>query len=247
MDMTGRTIVIPGATSGIGRALAVALHQAGNTVIAGGRRRGLLDELAAEHPGIEAVVVDVADPASIAAATADVLDRFPQTDTLITMAGFAEPEDLTTSGFVDTAERIVTTNILGTVRLVGAFTEHLAQMGSGTIVTVSSGLAFTPLAPMPTYSATKAFVHAFTDSLRIQLRDSGVRVRELVPPAVQTEIFAGQSSAEWAMPLDAFVAEVMDLLGKDDDEIVVDDARALRDSEVAGNRAALMDQLAHLI
>ncbi|MGZ8177436.1 SDR family oxidoreductase [Williamsia sp. SKLECPSW1] len=247
MSMTGRTIVIPGATSGIGRALAVALHDAGNTVIAGGRRRALLDDLAAEHPGIETVVVDVADPASIAAATADVLDRFPQTDTLVTMAGFAEPEDLTTGDFVDASARMVTTNILGTVRLVGAFTEHLTQLGSGTIVTVSSGLAFTPLAPMATYSATKAFVHAFTDALRIQLRDSGVRVRELVPPAVQTEIFAGQSEAEWAMPLDAFVTEVMALLDKDDDEIVVEAARPLRDSEVAGTRSAMMDELAHLI
>lgn len=246
MQITGRTVVIPGATSGIGRALAVALHDAGATVVAGGRRQALLDELAAEHPGIATVVVDVADPASITAAAADVLDRFPATDTLVTMAGFAEPEDLTTGDFVDASARMVTTNILGTVRLVGAFTDHLQRV-SGTVVTVSSGLAFTPLAPMPTYSATKAFVHAFTDSLRIQLRDSGVRVRELVPPAVQTEIFEGQSSADWAMPLDAFVGEVMELLGKDDDEIVVDQARALRDSEAAGTRSAMMDELAQLI
>lgn len=246
MQISGRTVVIPGATSGIGRALAVALHDAGATVIAGGRRQALLDELAAEHPGIGTVVVDVADPASITAAAADVIERFPATDTLITMAGFSEPEDLTSGDFVDASARMVTTNILGTVRLVGAFTEHLAQVGSGSIVTVSSGLAFTPLAPMPTYSATKAFVHSFTDSMRLQLRDSGVRVREIIPPAVQTEFAPGQSTAEWAMPLDEFVAETMELLAKDDDELVVDHARALRDSEVNGNRAELMDQLTHL-
>jgi short-subunit dehydrogenase involved in D-alanine esterification of teichoic acids len=245
MDITGRTVFIPGATSGIGRALSVALHDAGATVIAGGRRQALLDDLATEHPGIGTVVVDVADPGSITAAAADVIGRFPATDTLITMAGFAEPEDLTTGDFVDATARMVTTNILGTVRLIGAFTEHL-QSVSGTIVTVSSGLAFTPLAPMPTYSATKAFVHSFTDSLRLQLRDSGVRVREIIPPAVQTEFAPGQSTAEWAMPLDAFITETMDLLAKDEDEIVVDHARALRDSEVNGNRAELMDQLTHL-
>ncbi len=245
MEIIGRTVFIPGATSGIGRALAVALHDAGATVVAGGRRQALLDELEAEHPGIATVVVDVADPASISRAAADVLDRFPTTDTLVTMAGFSEPEDVTAGGFVDAAERMVTTNILGTVRLVGAFTEHLQRV-SGTIVTVSSGLAFTPMPGLPTYSATKAFVHAFTDAIRVQLSDSGVRVRELVPPAVQTEFSPGQSTAEWAMPLDAFISEVMDLLRKDDDEIVVDYARDLRDSEVNGNRAELMDQLTHL-
>lgn len=245
MDITGRTVFIPGATSGIGRALSAALHDAGATVIAGGRRQALLDELATEHPGIGTVVVDVADPASITAAAADVLHRFPATDTLITMAGFSEPEDLTAGDFVDASARMVTTNILGTVRLVGAFTEHLQRV-SGTVVTVSSGLAFTPMAPMPTYSATKAFVHSFTDSLRLQLRDRGVRVREIIPPAVQTEFAPGQSTAEWAMPLDAFIAETMGLLGEDDDELVVDHARALRDSEVNGNRAELMDQLTRL-
>lgn len=247
MQISGNTIFLPGATSGIGEALAVALHDAGNTVVIAGRRQERLDDIAARHPGIETARLDVADPASIDAVAADVLARFPALNVLITMAGVAGSEDLTSADFVNTAERIVTTNVLGTIRLVGAFTEHLATVPDATVVTVSSGLAFTPMPVTPTYSATKSFVHAFTDSLRIQLRDSGVRVRELVPPAVQTDIFDGQADAEWAMPLADFVTEVMDLLAGDDDEIVVRNARALRNSEVDGTRGELMEQLTHLI
>lgn len=102
MDITDNTVFIPGATSGIGRALA--LHERGNTVIAGGRRRALLDDLATEHPGIDTVLVDTADPGSITAAAAEVITRHPDLNVLVPMAGIVLAEDWTTPGFLADAE-----------------------------------------------------------------------------------------------------------------------------------------------
>ncbi len=127
MNITGNTIFIPGSTSGIGRALAVALHDKGNTVIAGGRRQVELDRLSQEYPGIDTVVIDTADRASITAAAATVLAGHPELNVLITMAGIMRIEDWTTaaSGFAESAEEVIATNVLGPIRLIRAFIDHL--------------------------------------------------------------------------------------------------------------------------
>ncbi|MBJ7472283.1 MAG: SDR family NAD(P)-dependent oxidoreductase, partial [Solirubrobacteraceae bacterium] len=156
MNITGNTIFIPGGTSGIGLGLALRFHAAGNTVIIAGRRTELLDQIAAEHPGIEGIHLDVTDPVSIQAAAKDVQARFPATNVLINMAGIMLPEDFHTGAYLETAEAIVTTNLLGPLRLIAAFTEFLAGQDDATIMNVSSGLAFVPLPMTPTYSATKA-------------------------------------------------------------------------------------------
>ncbi|HVX47715.1 MAG TPA: SDR family NAD(P)-dependent oxidoreductase [Mycobacteriales bacterium] len=238
MDITGNTIFIPGATSGIGLALAVQLQARGNTVVVGGRRTELLEQIAAEHPGIGTVRIDTADPESIAAASADVLMRYPELNVLIAMAGIMRVEDWhTPDGFLATAEATVTTNLLGPIRLVAAFIEHLRQRPSATVMTVSSGLAFTPLRVTPTYNATKAAIHQLSESLRLQLADTNVQVVELVPPAVRTALMPGQESSEFAMPLEDFIAEVMSLLEAQPDatEIQVERVKFLRYSEVRGD------------
>ena len=187
MDITSSTVFIPGATSGIGLALAVALHEQGSTVVVGGRRTDLLERIAVEHPGLDTVRIDTTDPESIATAAKEVLDRHPDLDTLVTMAGIMRTEDWHhPEGFLDTAEQIVTTNVLGPIRLVGAFVEHLQTRPRATIVTVSSGLAFAPLAATPTYDASKAAIHMLSEALRLQLADTSVDVVELVPPSVAT-------------------------------------------------------------
>lgn len=238
MQISGNTVFIPGATSGIGLALALRLQARGNTVVIGGRRTELLTSIAAEHPGLDTVTIDTADPASIATAAAQVLERHPDLNVLITMAGIMRPEDWhTPSGFLASAEAIVTTNLLGPIRLIAAFVEHLASRPDATIMTVSSGLAFAPLRVTPSYNATKAAIHMLSESLRLQLADTSVQVTELEPPSVRTELMPGQESSEFAMPLDAFVDEVMDLIEADPDarEIQVENVKFLRYGEARGD------------
>lgn len=238
MNITGNTVFIPGATSGIGLALAVALHERGNTVIVGGRRTGLLERIAAEHPGIDTVTIDTADADSIREAAATVLAAHPDLDVLVAMAGIMRIEDWhTPSGFLDSAEAIVTTNVLGPIRLIAAFVEHLQTRPDATIVTVSSGLAFTPLAATPSYNASKAAIHMLSESIRLQLADTSVRIVELVPPAVRTALLPGQEESDFAMPLDEFVAEVMQLIETRPDakELQVERVKFLRYGEARGD------------
>ena len=238
MDISGNTIFIPGATSGIGLALALRLQAEGNTVVVGGRRTDLLDRIAAEHPGIGTVVIDTTDPASIEKAAQQVIADHPELDVLVTMAGIMRAEDWTTpDGFLATAEQTVTTNLLGPIRLIAAFIEHLRSRPRATIMTVSSGLAFAPLRITPTYNATKAAIHMLSESIRLQLAGTGVEVIELEPPSVRTDLMPGQAESDFAMPLDDFVTEVVDLIRAQPGatEIQVENVKFLRYGEARGD------------
>ncbi|MBV2364181.1 SDR family oxidoreductase [Streptomonospora nanhaiensis] len=236
MDITGNTVFIPGATSGIGLALALRLRDRGNTVVIGGRRAEALKLLAAEH-GFDTVLVDTADPASIASAAREVVDRHPDLNVLVAMAGIMRVEDWRTAGFLADAEEVVTTNLLGPIRLIAALVEHLRTRPGAAIVTVSSGLAHAPLRVTPTYNATKAAIHMLSESLRLQLAGAGVQVVELVPPSVRTKLLPGQETSDFAMPLDAFADEAMALLEADPDarEVLVERVRFLRYGEARGD------------
>lgn len=237
MNITGNAIFIPGSTSGIGLALALALHDKGNTVIVGGRRTELLDEIAAQHPGIDTVQIDTTDADSITAAAASVLEKHPDLNVVIAMAGVMRVEDWhQADGFLDSAEAVITTNLLGPIRLIAAFIDHLQKQPSATIITVSSGLAFTPLKITPSYNASKAAIHMLTESLRLQLADTSVSLKELVPPSVATDLLPGQRESSFAMPLEDFTAEVMQILETDPDgkEIQVERVKFLRYSEARG-------------
>ncbi|MGW6130868.1 SDR family oxidoreductase [Cellulomonas sp. NPDC055163] len=238
MDITGNTVFIPGATSGIGLALALALQARGNEVIIGGRRTELLAELTAEHPGLHAYTIDTTDPESITTVARQVVAEHPDLNVLIPMAGIMRVEDWThPSGFLASAEQTVTTNLLGPVRLIAAFVEHLLGRPAATIMTVSSGLAFAPLRATPSYNATKAAIHMLSESLRLQLAGTSVSVVELEPPSVATDLLPGQRDSATAMPLDDFVAEVMELLETQPDatEIQVENVRFLRYGEARGD------------
>lgn len=238
MNITGNTIFIPGATSGIGLALALRLREKGNTVVVGGRRTELLEQIAADHPDIDGVRIDTTDPGSIRHAATQVVSAHPDLNVLVTMAGIMGVEDWTTpDGFLAHAEATVTTNLLGPIRLIAAFIEHLRSRPDATILTVSSGLAFAPLAVTPSYNATKAAIHMLSESLRLQLAGTSVKVVELEPPAVRTELMPGQSHSEFAMPLDDFVAEVVDLIEAQPDaqEIQVENVKFLRYGEARGD------------
>lgn len=244
MDITRDTVFIPGATGGIGLALARRLQARGSTVIIGGRRQELLDRLA-ESDGFGTVRIDTTDPESIRAASADVIRRWPEVNAIILMAGIMAPEDWRTQAFLETAERIVTTNVLGPIRLIAAFVEQLRSRPAASIVTVSSGLASVPLRTTPTYNASKAFVHMLSESIRLQLADSHIAVAELVPPSVQTDLLPGQAQNPLAMPLDDFADEVVSILETQPDahEILVERVGFLRFAEVRGDYDQVVEML----
>ncbi|MGB3375827.1 MAG: SDR family NAD(P)-dependent oxidoreductase [Microbacterium sp.] len=246
MRINGNTIFIPGATSGIGLALAQRLHDAGNTVIVGGRRTELLEQIAAQHPGIDIVRIDTTDADSIHETAQHVIARHPELNVLIPMAGIMLAEDWTSpAGVLDTAEAVVTTNLLGPIRLITALLDQLMAQPDATIMTVSSGLAFAPLRVTPTYNATKAAIHMLSETLRLQLADTSVRVVELVPPSVQTELMPGHDGDPTAMPLAEYLDEVMDLLEAQPgaSEILVERVKFLRFGEVRGDQDQVIEVL----
>jgi short-subunit dehydrogenase involved in D-alanine esterification of teichoic acids len=235
MYVTGNTVFIPGATSGIGLALARRFAERGNTVIIGGRRVDVLERLAAEE-GFDTVEIDITDPHSITAAAAHVIGKHPELNIVLAMAGIQKPEDWhSADGFLTTAEQTVATNLLGPIRLIAAFTEHLQSRPDAAIITVSSGLASVPLALTATYCATKAAIHSLTESLRLQLADTSVQVIELVPPAVQTSLMNNVNNPR-AMPLDAFVDASFAILETEPDvhEVLVENVKFQRFAERRG-------------
>jgi uncharacterized oxidoreductase len=246
MNIAGNTIFIPGSTSGIGLALALVLQASGNTVIVGGRRGDRLEQIAAQHPGIDTVPIDTTDAASIETGAKEVLARHPDLNVLVTMAGIMRIEDWhKPEAFLASAESVVTTNVLGPIRLIAAFIEHLQAQPDATIVTVSSGVAFAPLAVTPSYSASKAAIHMLSESLRLQLADTSVKVVELEPPSVRTSLLPGQEDSEFAMPLEEFVAEVVALLASQPDakEIQVERVKFLRYGEARGDYDQVVETL----
>jgi short-subunit dehydrogenase involved in D-alanine esterification of teichoic acids len=235
MKMTGNTILISGGTSGIGLGLAVRFHEAGNKVIVAGRRTELLDQVTTNHPGIEAIVLDVADPESIARAAVRVAADFPGLNVLVNNAGIMHRENLLDPASLQVAEEHVSINLLGTIRMINAFLPRLVDSGDAVVMNVTSALAFVPLPITPTYNATKAALHSFSESLRVQLAGTGVQVIEIAPPAVRTALL-GQQDDENAMPLEDFLSEALTLLRTQPDanEIVVERAKFLRDAQANG-------------
>jgi len=178
-----------------------------------------------------------------------VIAAHPELNVLITMSGIMRVEDWTTpAGFLESAEATVTTNLLGPIRLIAAFIEHLQTRPDATIMTVSSGLAFTPLRITPSYNATKAAIHMLSETLRLQLAGTTVKVSELEPPSVATDLMPGQRESEFAMPLDEFIAEVVGLVETDPDarEIQVERVKFLRYGEARGDYDETVAALNHL-
>jgi uncharacterized oxidoreductase len=226
MNLTGNTIFITGGGSGIGRALAEALHKRGNKVIISGRRKGHLAAVVTANPSIEAIALDIADPDNIHNVARKLIQEYPDLNVLINNAGIMEPDQA--AGVIDDKVLLstVTTNLLGPIRLTSALLDQL-KSHRGIILYNTSVLGFVPLALTAVYSATKAALHSYVLSQRFLLRDSGVRVLEMAPPWVRTELMNSQEAAQ-AMPLDRFIAETLDVLGTDVDEILVEAAKPLR-------------------
>jgi len=245
MQITNNTILITGGGSGIGRGLAEAFHARGNQVIIASRRRKVLDETTAANPGMISYVVDLQDPAETRAFAARLVREQPALNVLINNSGIMRPEQLLAQP-EDLAdmEAIVATNLLGPLRLTAALLPQLRRQPRATIMNVSSGLAFVPLAMTPTYCATKAALHSYTQSLRYQLAGSSTQVLELIPPYVATELMGGAADPR-AMPLADFIHEVMAILETrpEETEIVVETVKRLRFAAETGKLEGIFQGL----
>ena len=190
MNLTGRTILITGGAAGIGLAFALKFFELGNEVIVTGRYQAVLDEVKAKYPKLHTIRSDVAHPEQIAALAAHVKADFPNLDVLMNNAGIMLYENLKAPA-ADLAELTaeMDINVGGVIRMTSAFIDILTA-NKGTVINVSSALAFAPLPATPIYSATKAAIHSYTQSLRFQLEESGVEVIELMPPGVKTALSA---------------------------------------------------------
>jgi uncharacterized oxidoreductase len=242
MRMSGNTILITGGGSGIGRGLAEAFHRAGNQVIISGRRQDALDAVTAANPGMAAFTVDMTDPEAIRDFAQRVIAAFPALNAVINNAGIMVDEDVIAGDFLAVAEATVATNLLGPIRLTATLLPHLLAQPRAAVLTVSSGLAFVPKASTPTYSATKAAIHSYSQSLRHQLRHTGVEVIELAPPYVQTTLQGEkQANDPNAMPLADYISETMQLLaaGPENGEVLVQRVHRQRFAEQSGNAAAV--------
>jgi uncharacterized oxidoreductase len=233
MRLTDNTILVTGGGSGIGRGLAVALHRAGNRVVIAGRRIEVLRSVAAAHPGITYLQLDVTDRQSIQHFVGDIEDQYPNLNVVVNNAGVMALEDLDAPD-PDTALHVIATNLAGPIVLSSLLIPTLKSQPDAAIINITSALAFVPMAVAPTYSATKAGLHAYTESVRFLLRDSNIHVVEVVPPRVETEM-DGPSNA-FTMTIDAFIGEMVALMAAepDADEVVVSEARGLREADRNG-------------
>ncbi|MEO1007729.1 MAG: SDR family NAD(P)-dependent oxidoreductase [Planctomycetota bacterium] len=248
MQLTGNTILITGGGSGIGYGLAKALHERGNTVVISGRTAGRLEEAAAGSENMHARTLDVADATDIARFAASITAEFPALNVLINNAGMMQFESFTEghADAGDVAERTITTNLLGPIRLTNALLPHLLGRDGAVVAHVTSGLAYVPLSNAATYSATKAALASYGDSMRYQLEGTGVHVVEIAPPYVQTHLTGDdQANDERAMPLDEYIAEVMRLweADPDRDEIIVERCEPLRFARERGAYAGTFSGL----
>jgi uncharacterized oxidoreductase len=196
MKLEKRTVLITGGTSGIGLELAKRLVERGNTVIVTGRDQQKLDAAQRALPGIHAFKSDVSNATAIAALQESVLAQFPALDTLVNNAGIMRNLNLTQERDLNDVTREIEINLSGPVRMVQRFLPHLLTRKDALIVNVSSGLAFIPLPVSPVYCATKAAIHSFSQSLRVQLDGTSVTVVELAPPAVETPLLRGEFAEE---------------------------------------------------
>jgi len=241
MNLKGNTIFITGGGSGIGRGLAEALHKRGNQVIISGRRKSHLEATTKANPGMTSVELDLQNPESIASAAKTLIAQYPKLNVLINNAGIMQVDDA--SRAVDDALLVstVNTNLVGSIRVTSAFIEHFKKQPSATIIYNTSVLAYVPLAISAVYCSTKAALHSYVLSQRYRLQNTAVRVLEIAPPWVQTDLL-GSNDEPRAMPLADFIEEAVRLLGTDAQEIIVERAKVFR-SNPGPNEEALITQV----
>ena len=196
MKMQGRSVLITGGTSGIGLELARRLLKEGNAVGATGRDGAKLDAAKRELPQLQICKSDVTDPGAITDLHSQVLAALPHLDVLVNNAGIMRNLDLNKPHDLIDVTREIDVLLRGPIQLTQQFLPHLISRGNALVVNVSSGVAFIPFAISPVYSAAKAGLHVFSQCLRAQLEETGVRVVELAPPPTETPLFRAEFEKE---------------------------------------------------
>lgn len=227
MRLSGNSILITGGATGIGFELARQLVERGNDVTICGRRAERLDEAKSKVPALKTIVADVSDRA----AREHLAQSLPKTNILINNAGVQHLFDFRDASQLARIDEEIAINLTALIHLTTLFIPVIERNEQPALVNISSGLAFAPLARIPIYCATKAAVHSLTMSLRHQLRDSGIRVFEVIPPIVTSELGSyhrPQEVKDRAMPADAAVARMIEGLQDDELEIAVGEAENMR-------------------
>ncbi len=240
MNLSTDTILITGGSAGIGRAFAEAIHARGARVIITGRNEAALKAVVAANPGMAWYALDMQDAAALRAFAARVTAEHPSLNAVVNNAGIMTAEDVID---LEVAEATIATNLLGPIRLTAALLPHLRAKASATVVTVSSGLAFVPLAATPAYSATKAAIHSWSQSLRAQLAGTAIKVVDWAPPAVATDLMPGHVQNPNSMPLADFIRESVALFEAGHDYVQVERVKFLSGAERRGDYAAVFAAL----
>jgi uncharacterized oxidoreductase len=233
MKTSGNTVLITGATSGIGRGFAEEFFNRENQVIICGRREERLKKISSEYPGIIPTMCDVNVVEEREALYQWVVENYPGINVVINNAGIQLPIDLTREVNIKKIKSEIEINLVAPIHLSSLFVEHLAGKEEAAIINISSGLAFAPIAFLPVYCATKAAIHSITMSLRHQLKDTSIKVFEIIPPSVDTEL--GQerrkdkSQTHGGMPVAEFINQAMEAIEKDKYEAAISHAKNLRE------------------
>lgn len=218
MNLANNTILVTGGASGIGLALASRWLAAGSTVIIVGRRADKLREAQAQYPGLHTHVGDVATAADREALAAWATAEYPNLNVLVNNAGIQNRLPLTEAGDWEARRQEIAINLEAPIHLSTLLVPHLRHQANAAIINVTSGLSFTPLAAVPIYCATKAALHSFTISLRAQLAPVGVKVLEVIPPAVNTDL-GGPGLHTFGVPVDDFADSIMARLAAGEEEV----------------------------
>jgi uncharacterized oxidoreductase len=218
MELNGNVVLVTGGASGIGLSLARRFVAAGSQVIICGRREAHLQAAVKAHPGLVTRACDLAKADERAALATWVVAAFPNLNVLVNNAGIQRWVELTKPEPWDATQQEIMINFEAPLHLTLLLLPHLRSKERAAIVNVGSGLAFVPLARVPVYSATKSALHSYTMSLRHQLAGTSVRVVEIIPPAVNTDL-GGPGLHDFGVPLDPFADAVMARLAAGESEI----------------------------
>ncbi|MDV6169584.1 SDR family NAD(P)-dependent oxidoreductase [Flavobacterium sp. DG1-102-2] len=233
MELKNSKILVTGGASGIGLGLTKRFLAEGNTVIICGRREDVLNEAAANNPGIITKAADLSTESGRTELYSWIAENHSDLNALVNNAGIQNWMDLDNPDFLDLARKEIVTNIEAPLHLIALFSKLPALK---TIVNVTSGLAFVPSAKIPVYSATKAFFHSFTLSARHLLKAKGIEVIELIPPALNTDL-GGVGIHDFAPPVDGFVDSVLEQIKEGKTEIAYDKSVAMATSGPDGLKA----------
>jgi len=223
MKTSGNTILVTGGATGIGLAIAKRFADLGNSVVVCGRRTDKLAEVSKASPNIQVIKCDITNPSDRAELVELINSSFPKLNMLINNAGIQRFIDLKKVTEDPTSSREIETNLTSQIQLSALFIPILSKQANSAIVNVTSGLGLVPMARFPIYSATKAALHSFTLSLRHQLKETTIKVFELIPPTVHDTELKGKpiKKEEWTVSASEVADALSEGMAKDSYEIAV--------------------------